>query len=188
MLICFDGACEPRNPGGHMGWGMAVVEGDVAVEAESGYQEAGPTNSNNVAEYLGMCMALRRAIAAARAGEQEITIRGDSKMVIEQLNERMKARTGHYMQAMQEAKTLLAELRSLCASVSVEWMPGSENVHADEASRAELEKRGIERWRPGAGRSTEAADRARAPSRARRAPGTTGGVKRRPTGARRRPE
>ena len=145
MLICFDGACEPKNPGGHMGWGMAVVEGDAAVETESGYLEAGPTNSNNVAEYLGMCMALRRAIVAARAGDREITIRGDSKLVIEQLNERWKARAGHYMQAMKEAKALLQELRTLCPGVTVEWLPGSDNVHADEASRVELEKRGIPR-------------------------------------------
>jgi ribonuclease HI len=145
MLICFDGACEPRNPGGHMGWGMAVVEGDAAVEAESGYQQAGPTTSNNVAEYLGICMALQRAITAARAGEREITIRGDSKLVIEQLNERWKARSGLYMEAFQKAKALLRELRSLCPGVRVEWMPGSENVHADQASRVELEKRGIPR-------------------------------------------
>jgi ribonuclease HI len=145
MLICFDGACEPRNPGGHMGWGMAVVEADAALESESGYQEAGPTTSNNVAEYLGVCMALRRAIAAARVGEQEITIRGDSKLVIEQLNGRWRARDGHYMQAMREAKVLLEELRGLCPTVILEWLPGSVNVHADRASRVELENRGIQR-------------------------------------------
>jgi ribonuclease HI len=145
MLICFDGACEPRNPGGHMGWGIAVVEAGAALESESGYQEPGPTTSNNVAEYLGVCMALRRAIAAARAGEGEITIRGDSKLVIEQLNGRWRARDGHYMQTMREAKVLLDDLRSLCPSMTLEWLPGSENVHADKASRAELEKRGIQR-------------------------------------------
>jgi ribonuclease HI len=128
-----------------MGWGMAVVEGDAAVESESGYQEAGPTTSNNVAEYLGICMALQRAIKAAQDGQSEITIRGDSKLVIEQLNERWKARSGLYMQAWQEAKTLLQELRNLCPGVRVEWMPGIENIHADKASRVELEKRGIPR-------------------------------------------
>ena len=145
MQIYFDGACEPKNPGGHMGWGMAVVEAGAAIESESGYREAGPTNSNNVAEYLGICMALRRAIAAARAGEREIVIRGDSKLVIEQLNGRWKARDGHYMQAMREAKALLEELRQLCPAVAIEWLPGSENVHADAASRVELEKRGVPR-------------------------------------------
>lgn len=147
MLICFDGACEPKNPGGHMGWGMAVVEADAALESESGYRAPGPTNSNNVAEYLGVCMALRRAIVAARTGEREIEIRGDSKLVIEQLNGRWKARDGHYMQAMKEAKGLLDELRSLGSSVVLEWLPGGDNVHADEASRAELVKRGVERMR-----------------------------------------
>lgn len=145
MLICFDGACEPKNPGGHMGWGMAVVEADLALESESGYQEPGPTTSNNVAEYLGVCMALRRAIAAARVGECEITIRGDSKLVIEQLNGRWRAHDGHYMQAMRDAKALLDELRSLCASVTLDWQPGSANVHADKASRAELDRRGVQR-------------------------------------------
>jgi ribonuclease HI len=145
MLICFDGACEPKNPGGHMGWGMAVVEADTVLETESGYQEAGPTTTNNVAEYLGVCMALRRAITAARAGEREIAIRGDSKLVIEQLNGRWRARDGHYVQTMREAKALLDELQRLCPNVTLQWLPGSENVHADKASRAELEKHGIHR-------------------------------------------
>ena len=81
-MIYFDGACEDVNPGGHMGWGVAVVdEGTGAVQmTSSGYQEAGPETSNNVAEYLGCGMALRKAIAAAKAGAESFTIRGDSKL------------------------------------------------------------------------------------------------------------
>lgn len=152
MLIYFDGACEPFNPGGHMGWGIAVVDDDTALEVESGYQAAGPTTSNNVAEYLGVCMALRRAIAAAQAGEREITIRGDSKLVIEQLAGRWGVRDGGlYVATMREAQALLEQLRLLCPAVTIEWLPGSENVHADRASRAELEQRGIKRRGPRAG-------------------------------------
>jgi ribonuclease H / adenosylcobalamin/alpha-ribazole phosphatase len=147
MLIYFDGACEDVNPGGHMGWGIAVVDEETGTVqmTSSGYQEARPDTSNNVAEYLGCCMALRQAIAAAKAGTESITIRGDSKLVIEQLNGRWKAREGLYMAAMREAAALLQELRGLCSNVSLEWLPGSENIHADEASRAELEMRGIRR-------------------------------------------
>lgn len=140
-------ACEDVNLGGHMGWGIAVVdEGTGAVQmTSSGYKEAGPDTSNNVAEYLGCSMALRHAIAAAKAGVESITIRGDSKLVIEQLNGRWKARGGLYMAAMREAEALLQELRGLCSSVRLEWVLGSENVHADQASRVELESRGIRR-------------------------------------------
>ncbi len=107
MIIYFDGA-EPRNPGGHMGWGIAVLEGDTVLETESGYETAGPTTSNNVAEYRGACMALRRALVAARAGATEITIRGDSKLVIEQLFGRWAVRNGgHYVKTMMEANALL---------------------------------------------------------------------------------
>lgn len=156
MLIYFDGACEDVNPGGHMGWGIAVVDEETGAVrlTSSGYQEPGPDTSNNVAEYLGCSMALRQAIAAAKAGAESITIRGDSKLVIEQLNGRWKARQGLYMVAMREAEALLQELRGLCSSVSLEWLPGSENVHADQASRAELESRGIgRRERPSGRRS-----------------------------------
>lgn len=147
MIIYFDGACEPRNPGGHMGWGIAVVDGDTVLETESGYEEPGPTTSNNVAEYRGACMALRRALRAAATGATEVTIRGDSKLVIEQLNGRWRVREGgHYVRAMEDAKSLLAELRLHCR-VKLEWLPGTENIHADKASRAELELRGIRRSR-----------------------------------------
>lgn len=172
MLIYFDGACEDVNPGGHMGWGIAVVDEETgAVQTtSSGYQEAKPDTSNNVAEYLGCSMALRQAIAAVKAGCESITIRGDSKLVIEQLNGRWKARDGLYMAAMREAAALLQELRSLCSNVRLEWVPGSENVHADLASRVELESRGIRRRerpsaRPNAPRARQRRGAATAPVR-----------------------
>lgn len=169
MLICFDGACEPFNPGGHMGWGIAVVDGDAVLEVESGYQTAGPTTSNNVAEYLGAGMALRRAIAAVHAGEREIAIRGDSKLVIEQLSGRWRVRDGLYVAAMREAQALLEQLRTLGPTLTLEWLPGSENVHADRASRVELEQRGIERREPGAGAGAGPGERPRRASSTRRA-------------------
>lgn len=169
MLIYFDGACEDVNPGGHMGWGIAVVDEETGVVqmTSSGYQEAGPETSNNVAEYLGCGMALRQAIVAVKAGAESVTIRGDSKLVIEQLNGRWKAREGLYMAAMREAATLLLELRGLCSNVTLEWLPGSENVHADQASRVELESRGIRRReRPSARPNTPRSRQRRGPASA----------------------
>lgn len=168
MLICFDGACEPFNPGGHMGWGIAVIDGETVLEVESGYQAAGPTTTNNVAEYLGVGMALRRAIAASRAGEREIAIRGDSKLVIEQLMGRWRVRDGLYVPAMREAQALLEQLRTLGPTITIEWLPGSENVHADRASRVELEQRGIKRREPGAGAVAAPRGRPRRASSTRR--------------------
>jgi ribonuclease HI len=147
MNIYFDGACEPVNPGGHMGWGIAVMVDGAVVETQSGYQAPSPTTSNNVAEYLGACMALRRALEATRTpAPREIMIRGDSKLVIEQLNGRWKVRNGLYVPHYEQAKALLCELQLVPGlEVTLAWLPGAENVHADKASRAELEKRGIQR-------------------------------------------
>lgn len=170
MDIYFDGACEPYNPGGHMGWGIAVVVDDQVIETQSGYEPAGSQTSNNVAEYRGAIMALERAaaiatvhramrerqpfgpeapaiLAEAQREALSITIWGDSKLVIEQLSGRWKVRNGgHYVRHMHEAKTLLTELQATVGvTVELRWIKGTENVHADQASRAELEKRGIQR-------------------------------------------
>ena len=49
LRASFDGACEPHNPGWHMGLGWVVNS-----EPQSNYIAAAFGNSNNVAEHLAL--------------------------------------------------------------------------------------------------------------------------------------
>jgi len=49
VTASFDGACEPFNPGGHMGLGWVI-----GGEPQSKYVSSSGGNSNNVAEYLAL--------------------------------------------------------------------------------------------------------------------------------------
>src|SRR5581483_11485744 len=79
MQITFDGACEPRNPGGHLGLGWTV--NGVAGHA---YVAARPENTNNIAEYRALIHALD-VVLDKDAVEDDLVIAGDSQLVIRQL-------------------------------------------------------------------------------------------------------
>jgi ribonuclease HI len=66
----FDGACEPSNPGGHMGLGW-VIDGAPCRE----YIPAAYQNTNDVAEYLALSKVLEHAI---QAGATTLMVTGDS--------------------------------------------------------------------------------------------------------------
>ncbi|MFZ1087476.1 MAG: reverse transcriptase-like protein, partial [Terracidiphilus sp.] len=74
----FDGACEPWNPGGHMGLGW-VIDGIEHHE----YIESGPGNTNNVAEYRALIRLLEAMISEKTPGN--LIIIGDSKLVVNQV-------------------------------------------------------------------------------------------------------
>lgn len=124
----FDGSCEPINPEGHTSYGALVkIEGKIALE-ESGYVGAGPGMTNNVGEYAGMIAVLKYLI------ENRITegvIFGDSKLVIYQLDRRMKAKRGCYLPYFREAMSL----RQQVPQVRLKWIPRENNTHADWLSR-----------------------------------------------------
>lgn len=84
-LVCyFDGACEPRNPGGNMGIGACIRCGNGELFAYSDFVPAARHNSNNVAEYMAFEKLLDFFIEK-KCSNQRIFIYGDSKLVIEQM-------------------------------------------------------------------------------------------------------
>ena len=86
----FDGACEPRNPGGPGSWGYVIVGPEGGPITGMGSIPAASTTTNNVAEYWALGHGLRHLELAFTKGEWQrpdaILIRGDSKLVICQLN------------------------------------------------------------------------------------------------------
>jgi len=99
---------------------------------EHGFVGEGSAMSNNLAEYAGVLCVLRylRSLPPARA-----TIRGDSKLVINQLNGKWRVRKGLYRSIAMEAKELLAYLHGRGWQMNFCWIPREQNRECDALSK-----------------------------------------------------
>lgn len=154
----FDGCCEPKNPGGHAAWGAVVKIDGVVFWTSSGYCGQGPEMSNNVAEYSGALAVLEYV----KDLPGKLIIRGDSKLVIEQLSGRWNTnctacgkalgkrchcrnpKPGLYFPKYLDAIRLLTMQREFRnGSVELKWVPREQNSDCDYLSKEELRKRGV---------------------------------------------
>jgi ribonuclease HI len=118
--IYFDGAAK-GNPG--IAAGAAVVEdnrGDRYIVSQP--LEKG---TNNQAEYAGLIVGLQKA---KELGIKEVQIKGDSQLIVNQLNG--KASANKLKEQYEKAKSLLNDFEK----VSVEWIPREDNHLADRAA------------------------------------------------------
>lgn len=141
--IFFDGACNPTNPGGHMGYGYIIYKEGDFIDNGSFYEEKNPNNTNNVAEYKACLEAFHRLIfyiEEENISNFSATFFGDSKLVIEQMSGRWGIKKGQY-------KEFALKLKSLIQGYDFDftWIPREQNTEADELSVRELELRGINR-------------------------------------------
>ncbi len=135
----FDGACEPRNPGGWGGWGFAICDAagsELAIG--NGVLERGPAMTNNVAEYTAALECVRAWLGLGLDGL--LVVRGDSKLVVEQMMGRWQAKAGAYLPVHRELRALV---QTSGAAVTWEWIPRDQNARADELSKQGLLERGI---------------------------------------------
>jgi ribonuclease HI len=137
-----DGACEPKNPGGHIGWGV-IIRCGKDTESVSGSLPASPANSNNVAEYLAVCEVFKQV-------EDEpgsLIIYSDSRMIVNQLEGREKIVKGLYLPYYYLARKLMVERRikygPLGHVVTLKWIPREQNQKADWLSKRKLRERGL---------------------------------------------
>jgi|SRR5580692_6851430 ribonuclease HI len=86
LTLWFDGACEPRNPGGTGTWGYVIQGLGDDVEG-CGALKACPEMTNNFAEYTAFGKGLRYLVdnCTDLKADDELIIHGDSKLVICQL-------------------------------------------------------------------------------------------------------
>jgi len=131
LLIEADGGSR-GNPG-ESGSGAVVI--DVAtgeILAEVGVY--GGIASNNVAEYRGMIAGVRRALQIDP--DASLTIRMDSKLVVEQMSGRWKIKHPDMAELAAEARALLAG-----TPVRFEWVPRLENSRADKLANRAMDAR-----------------------------------------------
>ena len=101
----------------------------VYVEAEHGrpvleFWEPLGNATNNVAEYRALLLALERA---EEAGADEVEIRSDSKLLVEQMHGNFKMRAEHLKPLLAEAVVRAKSFRSFAIS----HIPREKNTRAD---------------------------------------------------------
>lgn len=120
--VWFDGACS-GNPG-PMGAGAIVhIEGDSPQTLSL----AKGRGTNNEAEYHGLILGLRHALAA---GVTDLTVHGDSQLILRQLEGKYKVNAGNLKPLHKEAGKLLHQF----ATFRLVWVPRAENAVADAAA------------------------------------------------------
>jgi len=137
ITASFDGACEPYNPGGHMGLGWVIDE-----VSDHKYISAAYGNSNNVAEYMALLEVLKWA--ERQSAPASLDIYGDSELVIMQLVGEYAVRAVNIVPLYREAKGLLTTLKEAGWSVNLHWVPRERNSDVDTASKLALIEHGID--------------------------------------------
>lgn len=126
IVLYFDGACEPCNPGGIATYGFVAVKDGKIV-----YQECGlvcERGTNNIAEYT----AVIRALEWARSqGYRRVAVRGDSQLVIRQLRGEYRVKSPNIKELYEKAKSLLKSFEK----AEPEWVRREENILADRLSK-----------------------------------------------------
>ncbi len=130
MIVCSDGAAR-GNPG-PAGIGAVVIGagGRHLAEVAEGIGVA----TNNVAEYRAAIEGLRKAQAL---GADNVLLRADSKLLIEQLAGRFKVRNPKLAELHRQVRQLAATFRS----IRYEHVPRERNREADRLANA-----GVDAW------------------------------------------
>jgi ribonuclease HI len=123
LLASIDGG----NDAGGAYIGAVVVDLDTGeVVFEKGLA-IGP-GTNNEAEYSALLLAL---YYASGAGADELRVRSDSRLVVNQMRGLWAVRSGHLAEYHAEARRVAATLPSF----RIEWVPREENAEADLLTR-----------------------------------------------------
>lgn len=104
--------------------------------AQGGYCGVGPKMSNNVAEYSAFIAVAEEIIKHSGVA----IIRGDSKLVINQLNGAWNVNGGLYLPFYEKAMILWKKLR---ARTELTWIPRNENDVCDYLSKKVLHDKGV---------------------------------------------
>lgn len=133
LILNFDGACEPTNPGGLGTWGFYIQEDAHGmkgrfVHADKGSLGQSPSMTNNVAEYTALGKGLRWLFDAGKKGR--LLVRGDSKLVICQVTGEWNCNAAHLVALRDRCRELLAGFEW-----KAQWVPREENEPADRLTR-----------------------------------------------------
>jgi ribonuclease HI len=124
--LYFDGGSR-GNPG--IGGSGFVIYDNNGQELETGYEYLGDNVTNNKAEYSGLINGLKIAI---KNQYLSLHIKGDSKLIINQLNKVWSAK----VTALLYEETLA--LLKMLVKFTAEHVPRNENKHADRLANTAM--------------------------------------------------
>jgi ribonuclease HI len=124
----FDGGAR-SNPG-PAGYGVYIVDDQGAVLAEL-HGSLGNT-TNNIAEYNGLIAALKWAVDH---DVKQITIKGDSLLIIEQMRGNYKVKNEGLKPLHMQARMLVMQV----GNVKFEHVPREQNKDADRLSNVGMD-------------------------------------------------
>lgn len=109
------------NPGTTASWAYGVYKDKKEIHSEAGILKGELTN--NIAEFTGVLKALQWVTAQKL---DNIVVKGDSQLVIEQLK-------GNYKTRSRTSKRFVPEIMALIKNKDVEfmWIPRDKNKKAD---------------------------------------------------------
>ena len=86
--------------------------------------------THNTAEWHALILGLRLAL---KHGERRVVVKGDSMLVVKQINREWKTKNAALRSLRTQAEELLAQFESS----RVEWIPRKENRRTDKLGRAQ---------------------------------------------------
>jgi ribonuclease HI len=137
ITVYFDGACEPKNPGGTASYGFIIQQDGKEIYREGKIVCSGAGASNNVAEYQGLINALRW-LYAHKFQHNEIDCLGDSQLVINQMGGLWNINKGIYVEHALTCKKAITYF----SNITFKWIPREQNI-ADDISKTGLRNAGI---------------------------------------------
>jgi probable phosphoglycerate mutase len=140
LVVEADGGSR-GNPG-VAGYGALVRDAETGAVLVELAEPLGQ-QSNNVAEYSGLVAGLRAA-AEIDSGAR-VTVRMDSKLVVEQMSGRWKVKHEDMRRLAGEARELLAGFVQAGGSVEFEWVPRAQNKAADALSNEAMDGKTVRR-------------------------------------------
>lgn len=140
IVLHFDGAIAPINPGGTASYGFHISVDDKEFTTGNGIIGTGPEMSNNYAEFFAVYKGLEQVnkIVDDNKGEKFlIFIKGDSQIVINILKKKRQktSRDGLYYPAYVLATKELSKLRGKDIAVFIDWVSREDNQYADDLSK-----------------------------------------------------
>lgn len=121
-VLYFDGGARP-NPG--------KAAGAFVLDGQEGGKQI-PFATNNQAEYIGLIEGLK---AAKEKGIKQLIVRGDSMLVIMQMQGKYKVKAADLIPLHAEAKELSNEMK-----ITFEHIPRSANTQADVIATKLIQK------------------------------------------------
>jgi len=131
MFVGYFDGCSKNNPG-EAGAGAYIVDYTENKVIWKGYKYLG-IMTNNEAEYQSIILLLTMA---KQFNISSIEVRGDSSLVVNQMNGIWKVKEPRMKALKAEAQSLMTDMK-----VTFKWVPREENSNADKLSNYAVERK-----------------------------------------------